>query len=344
LAIEQAGALLGDTGLSPDTYLQLLADRAHDVLDHDPGGTYPLSVAASWAVAFDRLSADDPAALDLLTLIAWCGPEPVPLTLLTDTPPNALPPSLRQITDPLVLIRATGVLQRRGMATVSPHTVQCHRVPAALLRARTRTDLPAAGGWPAAVIRSLRACLPEDVWNNPTVWPQWQRLLPHVLAATDPTRGLDEVAGEVSWLLESAAGYRQTRGEPHAALPLFRRANDLYRDRLGEDHPSTLASANNLALNLRAVGERQQARTLDEDTLTRRRRVLGEDHPDTLASANNLARDLHALGEHQQARTLDENTLTRRRRVMGEDHPDTKQSERNLALQLEQLGDNPQPG
>ena len=47
---------------------------------------YPVSVAASWAVAFDRLAADDPAALDLLTLVAWCGPEPVPLTLLTDHP------------------------------------------------------------------------------------------------------------------------------------------------------------------------------------------------------------------------------------------------------------------
>jgi hypothetical protein len=42
---------------------------------------------------------------------------------------------------------------------------------------------------------------------------------------------------------------------------------------------------------LRTAGE--QARRLDENTLTRRRRrVLGEDHPDTLLSATNLAADL----------------------------------------------------
>ena len=38
LAVEQAGALLADTGMAVDKYLRLLAERAQDVLDHDPGG------------------------------------------------------------------------------------------------------------------------------------------------------------------------------------------------------------------------------------------------------------------------------------------------------------------
>ena len=138
LAVEQAGSLLADTGMAVDKYLRLLAERAEDVLDHDPGGTYPQSVAASWAVAFDRLAADDPTALDLLTVVAWCGPEPVPLSLLTEHP-DALPDPLRPLaTDPLVLARCTAILHRRGMATVSPHGLQLHRVPAALLRARSQ--------------------------------------------------------------------------------------------------------------------------------------------------------------------------------------------------------------
>ena len=114
LAVEQAGSLLADTGLTVDNYLRLLTERARDVLDHDPGGAYPRSLAASWAVAFDRLADDDPTALDLLTVVAWCGPEPVPLTLLTDHP-DALSERLRPIaTDPLVLVRCAGVVHRRG--------------------------------------------------------------------------------------------------------------------------------------------------------------------------------------------------------------------------------------
>ena len=56
-------------------------------------------------------------------------------------------------------------------------------------------------------------------------------------------------------------------------------------------------TANNLAADLRALGQAQAARDLDQDTMNRRRRILGEDHPDTLTSADNLAADLCALGE-----------------------------------------------
>jgi ornithine cyclodeaminase/alanine dehydrogenase-like protein (mu-crystallin family) len=83
---------------------------------------------------------------------------------------------------------------------------------------------------------------------------------------------------------------------------------------LGEDHRDTLASASNLAADLRALGDHQAARELDEDTLARSRRALGEDHPDTLASADNLAADLRELGDHQAARELDEDTLARGQR------------------------------
>jgi hypothetical protein len=65
----------------------------------------------------------------------------------------------------------------------------------------------------------------------------------------------------------------------------------------GEDHPDTLGSAGNLAVDLVNLGEYRAARELDEDTLARRTRVLGEDHPDTLILANNLAAVVHALGE-----------------------------------------------
>jgi ribosome biogenesis protein Tsr3 len=82
---------------------------------------------------------------------------------------------------------------------------------------------------------------------------------------------------------------------------------------LGEDHPHTLRSTNNLAADLSALGEHEQARQISEDNFTRRRRVLGEDHPHTLSSANNLAADLSALGEHEQARQIEEHVQSHRR-------------------------------
>jgi hypothetical protein len=66
---------------------------------------------------------------------------------------------------------------------------------------------------------------------------------------------------------------------------------------LGEDHPTTLASANNLADVLFKLGDYQRVRTLHEDTLARRRRVLGEEHPDSLGSAQHVAEVLRKFGE-----------------------------------------------
>ena len=125
----------------------------------------------------------------------------------------------------------------------------------------------------------VRGALPETVWNNPPVWSRWQQLLPHALAAVDPDRPRDDVPEELCWLLDRAAVYQQTRGEPRAALPLFRRAHSVGRAGLGDDHPITLTSASDLARVLHALGQYQQTRDLNEDTLARRRRILGEEAP-----------------------------------------------------------------
>jgi len=343
LAVDQAAALLADTGMDADSYLGLLAQRTSEVLARGRDEDSEASAAASWAVAFDRLAADDPAGLQLLTAVAWLAPEPVPLTLLTEHP-DPLPTPLREAAaDPLALTERTATLRRRGMARVTPGAVEVHRVPAALLRARTAAaeDID-GGGWAPTVVRLLRAVVPGDAWNNPPVWPIWRPLLPHVLAAVDPDRDLDDVADEVSWLLRTAGGYVQSRGEPRAARPLFERAYQLNQNRLDADDEDMLATTIDLSLLLADLGEHEQARQLDEDTLTRYRRVLGEDHPDTLSSANNLAIRLADLGEHEQARQLTEDTLTRYRRVLGEDHPDTLSSANNLANDLADLGEHEQ--
>jgi len=341
LAVEQAGTLLADTGLAVDRYLRLLTERAKDVLDHDPGGAYPRSLAASWAVAFDRLAADDPTALDLLTVVAWCGPEPVPLTLLTDHP-DPLPNRLRPLaTDPLLLARCTTMLHRRGMATISPHGIQLHRVPAALLRARSQASEGTASAlWAATVVRLLEKAAPSNLRTDPSGLPLWKPLLPHVLAAAGRDVALAAVPAEATRLLDLAAGYLLGGGgEIKAAAAVYQRAYDVRRATFGDDHPDTLTSASDLAGSLWWLGEYQRSRALDEDALARRRRILGEDHPDTLTSAGQLANDLYGLGDYRQARELQEATLRRRRRMLGADHPDTLFSANLLSLDLWALGD-----
>ncbi|GAA0410654.1 hypothetical protein GCM10009530_73940 [Microbispora corallina] len=74
---------------------------------------------------------------------------------------------------------------------------------------------------------------------------------------------------------------------------------------LGEEHPDTLTSQNNLALALRALGRLEEAEAEHRAVLEIRRRVLGEDHPDTLTSRNNLALVLRDLGRWAEAEVLE---------------------------------------
>src|SRR4051794_29445841 len=200
------------------------AERVQDVLNHDTFGAYAWSVAGSWAVAFDRLAVDDPTALDLLTVVAWCGPEQVWLGLLTGHP-DALPERLKPIaTDPLVLARCTAILHRRGMATVSPHDIQLHRIPAALLRARSHgSSVTSTVGWAATVVRLLDQTAPVNVRTDQSGWPLWSQLLPHVLAAAGHDAALDTVPAAATRLLDRAGTYLRIRGELQAAMVPYER-------------------------------------------------------------------------------------------------------------------------
>jgi Domain of unknown function (DUF4062)/Tetratricopeptide repeat/NB-ARC domain len=338
LALTQASAYLKQTSQAADAYLDLLLDRASTILDHWAPPTYQVSLAASLQLAFEQLAADDPAALTLMQLTAQLAPEPIPFTLFTAHAERLPGPLAVAAGNRVTFDRLIGLVRRRALARVGSDSLQVHRLVQAILR-----DSPISTSTDDDMAMVARGLLCEavsaDPWNNPASWPTWRQLLPHVLAVTDPARGAEPNSCDIPWLLHRAARYMQTRGEPRPARVLFERAHQLYRKKLGDDHPDTLRSANNLAYDLRVLGEYQRAYDFDEDTLSRYRRVLGDDHPDTLRSANNFAGDLRALGEYERARELDEDTLGRYRRVLGDDHADTLRSANNFAIDLRALNE-----
>jgi tetratricopeptide repeat protein len=338
LALAQAGAHLADTAIGVRGYLTLLAERTRDLLAQGASATYPVSLAASVQITLDRLARQSPVALELLTLAAYLGPEPIPLTLFSTHPAHLPEPLATVVGDPLVFTALLRLLRQYGLARVELATVELHRLLAAILRSQPHQQ----PGLPVLVVGLLRAAVPDAPWNNPASWPAWRQLLPHVLTATDPHRTLTGVERDVAWLLHRAAEYLDTRGEPATARPLFERALQLRRSILGDGHPDTLESAGGLSFTLLELGQYGPARQLAEDTLTRCRRVLGENHPHTLRSATTLAPALCELGRYELARQLGEDTLTRCRRVLGEDHPDTLLAVRSLAAVPANLGEHDQ--
>ena len=165
-----------------------------------------------------------------------------------------------------------------------------HRLTQAILRDRLTTEQTAATRDCTEAV--LAAADPGDP-GNPVSWPRWAQLMPHLLAADLAATG----SSDLRWMACDACWYLMARGDTRTARDLAVDLRQHWRDRLGDDHEHTLATATYLAWALRAMGRYAEARDLDHDTLARERRVLGEDHSHTLTSANNLAADLRALGE-----------------------------------------------
>ena len=108
---------------------------------------------------------------------------------------------------------------------------------------------------------------------------------------------------------------------------------------LGETHPDTLASLNNLANSYSDLGDYNKACKLQNAVYNASKEILGETHPDTLASLNNLTNSYSYLGDYNKAYKLQNAVYNARKEILGETHPDTLTSLNNLAIFYSYLGD-----
>ena len=107
---------------------------------------------------------------------------------------------------------------------------------------------------------------------------------------------------------------------------------------LGAEHPSTLASVNNLANCLRAMGQLKDAEALFRRALEAQERTLGAEHPSTLNSVNSFALCLQGMGQLKDAEALHRRALEASERTLGAEHPSTLDSVNDLAVCLKGMG------
>ena len=342
LALAQAAAYLDECGITVDDYVELVADRASEVLAHGTPSGYPAPLAASLSLAFDKLASQCQAGLALLRIAAELAPEPIPLKLLSSQY-EQLPDALRQIVaDPVAFADLIRDLRRRALVRVGDGSFQLHRLTQAILRSDPSADRAISAQVASSTALSLLSrAVPENPWRNPDSWPMWRVLLPHVLAVAHSMTYLDTDPSAViaTDLLQSAGTYLRDIGDCEAAQPLYEELHTRNKQQYGERHVQTLRSASLLAAVLGELGHYSRAQAVAENSLDGCKQLLGDDDPDTLFSAQILGSILTNTGDHERARTLDEDTLTRRRRVLGPDHFHTLASANNYAVDLRRAGE-----
>jgi len=110
------------------------------------------------------------------------------------------------------------------------------------------------------------------------------------------------------------------------------------RQQLGNSHPNTLSSVNNLAMLLDDQGKRAEAEPLYREAVNGMRKQLGP-HRNTYNAMNNFALLLQDKGSLDEAESLFREALKGRRQVLGNSHADTFSSIGCLASLLHDRGE-----
>ncbi|MEU8358757.1 NB-ARC domain-containing protein [Nonomuraea sp. NPDC048882] len=133
LAIEQAGAYLHQTRLTPHAYLELLKKQPAVMYNRTArGADAERTIARIWRLTLDQLTGTPPAD-DLLRILAWYNAEPIPRTLL-DGPLDDLD------AEPSEVQHALGELAAYNMITLDGQAITVHRLVQAVARTPDSQD------------------------------------------------------------------------------------------------------------------------------------------------------------------------------------------------------------
>jgi tetratricopeptide (TPR) repeat protein len=295
LALAQAGAYLDHSHLPATTYLALMDSHARQLFERGAVVDNRRRVATLWSIALERLLADHPAAVQLLQLCAWLGPEPIPTDLITSTPALLPGPLAGAAADPVAMADTIGALVDYSLLRRTHDGLLVHR----LVQAVARYNPPPTPDWtPADTAQSLlRADLGDP--DEPANWARWRTLLPHVLAATGNGSGAD-----TAWLIHRAAEFTMMFSSDFApARPLLLRALHIRENLFGVDHESVAATLASLAHVENELGEFDAMHRNAERAGYIFERLRGPDHPDTVTARIDVGFALIQLGRIGAARS-----------------------------------------
>ncbi|PVH67508.1 FabD/lysophospholipase-like protein, partial [Cadophora sp. DSE1049] len=240
LAIVQAASYINKNDISLATYLLLLADQEQEVIDllsahFEDDSRYrdvKNPVATTWLISFKQIQLRDPLAADYLSFMACVDSKNVPQSLL--------PPGLSRKTevDAIGTLHAYSFINKRQ----ADSSLDVHR----LVHLATRNWLwreKSLVQWSETVVNRLDDVFPNHSHQNRSIW---RRYLTHAryalrsqLIDQDAKRRID-LAWKVGNCLDSDGRWKE-------AESLLVQVTKFRKKVLGDEHPDTLTSMNNLA-------------------------------------------------------------------------------------------------
>jgi tetratricopeptide (TPR) repeat protein len=345
LALAQAAAVIAVQHLDYATYLARLRSLSlQDYLKPAAGEPYPHGVAEAIVLAMDAAAEADLAGLcrGLINVVSLLSTAGVSRGLLYAAGQQGLLTAASA--GPERIDEALGRLASASLLTFSGDdtTVSAHRLTMRVARERQAHDgsLPGIAAATAKLLSAVTASLTQPWQNRPAARDTIEQIMALHEHLAPWLNAADATLSETLLRLRgSAVSCLEKLGDSFAQAIRYGQALLADCERvLGDTHPRTLNSRNNLATAYWSAGRLAEAIPLYERTLADRERVLGDTHPETLSSRNNLATAYQDAGRLDEAVALYERTLADCERVLGDTHPSTLTSRNNLAGAYDSAG------
>ena len=338
VAVTQAAATAKSGRYSLSNYLERLSNHPLEVsISRLEGDDYPDTVGVALFMAYEQaleqFRTKHPqqerivtSLLDILSLLAASG---VPTHWLL-----ALEDDSDAVRDSLSFLKRSSILQE----STDGHKTIIHRLQGQVYRETYLSDqgkFNKACTYATTILDKINI---GQLANFEQQRQETRNLVEQIGAVTSQDHSRPLFSNPVFAALLATTLWNATDlGMPQLALTL---TDSVTRsgDTLGADHPSTLASRNNLAGAYRDAGRIDEAIALYEQNLEDRTRILGPHHPHTLTSRNNLAVTYRDAGRIDEAIALHEQNLEDRTRILGPHHPHTLTSRNNLAVTYQDAG------
>ncbi|MER6826317.1 FxSxx-COOH system tetratricopeptide repeat protein [Streptosporangium sp. NPDC000563] len=336
LALEQAGALQTETGMSVEQYLRLLEEQTVQLLDANKAADYPLSMTAAWSLSVSQLKGKLPEAVELLRCCAFFGPDPIPRDVFGVLPEDFASESRlgSLLADPILLSKVIRELGRYALVRIDSEnrTIQVHRLVQALLRDELSEEEHLSF---RREVHLLLAAATPGLPDDNASWPRYGELLSHVRPSLVEESRDPRIRGfalDIVRYLYSSGGYQ-------SAVDLVGSLIRTWRADSGSDDQAVLSAQRHLGIVLREFGDYRASFELNRDTLARMRTTLGPDHEETLLLVNSHGADMRMLGDFAAALEHDRDSLRRHQEVFGPDHRRTLRAMNNLSVDYMLLGD-----
>jgi tetratricopeptide (TPR) repeat protein len=328
LALEQAGALKAETGISVEEYLDLLHEHASQLLAQGRPSEYPMSMTAAWSISVSSLAARMPEAVELLRYCAFFGPEPIPRDVFSKSSTEIeIGAQLWELIDRRILMNsAIGELARFALLKVDPktRTLQVHRLIQALVREELSVEDQ------ERILNEVHQLLVGALPRNPDEaanWPNFATLVAHL----EPTKVEDSKVSNVRALALDMIRYMYQAGDWGSASQFVDRFIKRWTEMSGPSDPDVLRAYREQGNILREQGKYQEAYELNQQTLVQMRAAELPD-ADVLPLINSIGADLRARGEFVEALTHDTDSVRLHEEAFKREDPRTQRAVNNLAL------------